>query len=213
MESLWEAGRIGTNPPTTASWGPDCADHFARDKIVSPYPYKTAKQHYEALLAQAKAHGGPDQVHQGHHTRLGRLLRPRSAVQRHAGLSGPRPAPLRRTVVGRSERWLWGGIDQPSTIVSLLTPEYQKRYVQVLYHEGVNNSHQWTGSFCYPEGFIRWWAWPSRGTNFELSVTPAKLTFLSGIADNFVREVLIGQSHVQKVPPMVRRDRRLLGRR
>ena len=58
----------------------------------------------------------------------------------------------------------------------LVRAEYQKRYVQMLYHEGVNNSHQWTGSFCYPEGFIRWWAWPSRGTNFELSVTPAKLT-------------------------------------
>ncbi len=26
---------------------------------MSPYPYKTAKEHYEALLAAAKAKGGP----------------------------------------------------------------------------------------------------------------------------------------------------------
>ena len=55
VESLWETGRIGANPPATASWGDDCVDHLPRDKIVSPYPYKTAKQHYEALLA----HGIP----------------------------------------------------------------------------------------------------------------------------------------------------------
>ena len=42
----------------SAPWG-DCSADYPRDKIVSPYPYKTAKQHYEALLAQAKAHGGP----------------------------------------------------------------------------------------------------------------------------------------------------------
>jgi hypothetical protein len=82
----------------------------------------------------------------------------------------------------------------------LLTPEYQKRYVQMLYHEGVNNSHQWTASFCYPEGFMRWWAAPSRGATFQLTVTPYQLTFLSGVADNFLREVLIGREHVQKVP-------------
>ena len=37
-----------------------------------------------------------------------------------------------------------------------LTPEYQKRYVQMLYHEGVDNSKQWNASFCYPEGFTHW---------------------------------------------------------
>jgi len=58
VESLWESGRIGTKPPITASWG-DCSLDYPRDKIVSPYPYKTAKAHYEALLAAAKAKGGP----------------------------------------------------------------------------------------------------------------------------------------------------------
>jgi hypothetical protein len=203
VESMWESGRIGTNPPGTASWGADCADHLARDKIVSPYPYKTAKQHYEALLAAAKAHGGPTKYTKattpdwdGYFDRDSRDPQATDTP----GYQGPDRRPGGEVWIGRSERWLWGGINQPSTIVSLLTPEYQKRYVQMLYHEGNNNSHQWSASFCYPEGFIRWWAWPSQGTNFQLSVTPYQLTFLSGIADNFVRQVLIGREHVQKVP-------------
>ena len=201
VESLWESGRIGVKPPTTASWG-DCSIDYPRQNIVSPYPYKTAKEHYEALLAAAKAHGGPtvytkattpdwdgfydrdqkstDQPGLVGHDRIG------SALYRRLGLTG--------------ERWFWGGINQASTIVSLLTPEYQKRYVQMLYHESVDNSKQWNAEFCYPEGFTRWWAWPSRGAAFQLSMTSYQVQFLSGIADNFLRQVLIGKEHVQKVP-------------
>src|SRR6201999_1381449 len=47
---------------------------------------------------------------------------------------------------------------------------------------------------------IRWWANASRGGNFELTITPTRVEFLSGIAANFLREVLIGREHVQKVP-------------
>ena len=203
VESLWETGRNGTNPPVTASWGKcDQSHDFPRDKIVSPYPYKTAKQQYDALMAAAKTHGGP--------TRYTKATTPDwdgfydrdrdPAASDTPGYQGPDRRPQGEGWTGRGERWMWGGVDQASVIVSLLTPEYQKRYVQMLYHEGVDNSHQWTGSFCYPEGFIRWWAWPSRGANFQLSVTPYQLTFLSGIADNFLREILIGREHVQKVP-------------
>ncbi len=101
---------------------------------------------------------------------------------------------------GRGERWIWGGINQAPTILSLLTPEYQKRFVQQLYHETVDNSKQWNASFCYPEGFIRLWAGASQASNFELTMTPYKVQFLGGVADNFLREVLIGRQHVQKVP-------------
>jgi len=39
------------------------------------------------------------------------------------------------------------------------------------------------------------------GGNFELTITPTRVEFLSGIADNFIREFLVGQQqHVQKVP-------------
>jgi hypothetical protein len=170
--------------------------------MVSPYAYKTAREHYEALLAAAKKRGGPTKYTKATTPDWdGFYDRDRDpSASDTPGYQGPDRRPQGEPWIARNERWLWGGINQVPTILSLLTPEYQKRMVQMLYHEGVNNSHQWTGTFCYPEGFIRWWAWPSRGTNFELSVTRYKLTFLSGIADNFVREVLIGRQHVQKVP-------------
>ena len=58
ITDIWTSRRIGNNPPTSASWG-DCSIDYPREKILSPYPYKTAKEHYEALLAKAKAAGGP----------------------------------------------------------------------------------------------------------------------------------------------------------
>ena len=196
VEAMWESGRIGANPPTSASWG-DCRIDFPRDRMVSPYPYKTAKEQYQALMAQAKAHGGPTVYTKATTPDWdGFYVRDPNGTD-SPGFTGPdrRPGgPL------RGERWHWGGISQASTLLSLLTPEYQKRYVQMLYHETVNNSKQWSASFCLPEGLIRWWSGPSSASNFELSITPARIEFLSGIADNFLREVLIGREHVQKVP-------------
>jgi hypothetical protein len=96
--------------------------------------------------------------------------------------------------------WIWG-VSQAPTVLSLLTPEYQKRMVQLIYHEAVTNAPQWNASFCYPEGFIRWWAQPSQAGNFQLTMTPWNVQFLSGIADNFLRQVMVGkEQHVQKVP-------------
>jgi len=198
VEWMWESGKIGKTPPTSASWGDTCKDEFPREKIVSPYPYKTAQEHYEALLAKAKAHGGPTVYTKattpdwdGFYTRDPDASDiPLGAYKDDRRNDGP----------GRGERWIWGGIDQASTVVSLLTPAYQARYVQQLYHEAVNNSKQWNASFCYPEGFIRLWAGASQASNFELTMTPYKVEFMGGVADNFFREVLIGRQHVQVVP-------------
>lgn len=195
VENLWESGRVGPNPPTSASWG-DCKLDYSRDNIVSPYPYKTAKAHYEALMAEANAHGGPTVYTKATTPDWdGFYVRDLKAAD-VPGLV----APDQRVGLERGERWQWGGMEQAPTILSLLTPEYQKRYVQMLYHESKDNSKQWAASFCYPEGFIRWWAQASRGGNFELTITPTRVEFLSGIAANFLREVLIGRQHVQKVP-------------
>jgi hypothetical protein len=201
VESLWESGRIGVKPPATASWG-DCRIDYPRESIISPYPYKTAKSHYEALLAAARAHGGPTVYTKattpdwdGYYDRDQRAS-DAPGVTAHDRVNSPFFARLGLT----GERWLWGGITQASTIVSVLTPEYQQRYVQMLYHESVDNSKQWNAEFCYPEGFTRWWAWPSRGAQFQLTMTAYQVQFLSGIADNFLRQVLIGRQHVQKVP-------------
>ncbi len=196
VEAMWESGRIGPNPPTSASWG-DCKIDYPRDQIVSPYPYKTAKEHYEALMAQAKAHGGPTVYTKATTPDWDGFYRrdPNGSDAPESNGPGGRAGGQ-----GRGGRWQWGGANQASTILRLLTPEYQKRYVQMLYHETVDNSKQWSASFCLPEGFSRWWAGPSNASNFELSITPTRIEFLSGIADNFLREVLIGRQHVQKVP-------------
>jgi len=197
-EAMWEQGRIGKNPPTSASWGDSCADAFPREKIVSPYGYKTAKAHYEALLAQAKKHGGPTT-----YTRAtapdwdGYWERDRDATDT-PGASYLSDRPNGGPGVG--ERWIWGGITQASTMMSLLTPEYQKRFVQMVYHEVVDNSKQWNAAFCYPEGFGRFWAAASQASNFEMTVTPWKVQTMGGVADNFYRDIHIGGEHIQKVP-------------
>src|SRR6516162_2073651 len=51
---------IGNDPPRTAAWG-YCDRDYPRKAIVSPYGFKTAQEHYEALLAETKRRGGPTQ--------------------------------------------------------------------------------------------------------------------------------------------------------
>ena len=178
--SMWDGQRIGPKPPESASWG-DCNDDWPRERIVSPYPYKTAKEHYEALLAQAKAKGGP-------------TVYTKATVPDWDGYY------RRDGQADRGSEWIWG-VTQAPTVLSLLTPEYQKRMVQTAYHEAVTNAPQWSASFCWPEGFIRWWSQPSQAGNFQLTMTPWNVQFLSGIADNFLRQVMVGKTaHVQKVP-------------
>jgi hypothetical protein len=41
---------IGKDPPRSAAWG-YCDRDYPREGIVSPYGFKTAQEHYEALLA------------------------------------------------------------------------------------------------------------------------------------------------------------------
>ena len=180
LTDIWTSRRIGDKPPLSASWG-DCSADYPREKIVSPYPYKTAKEHYEALLAAAKAKGGP-------------------TVYTKATTPDWDGYYTRDQQADHGAEWIWGTVNQAPTILSLLTPEYQKRMVQINYHEAVDNAPQWEASFCYPEGFMRWWAQASQGGNFQLTMTPWKVQFLSGIAANFLRQVLIGKEHVQKVP-------------
>jgi hypothetical protein len=180
LTDIWTSHRIGEKPPTSALWG-DCSKDYPREKIVSPYPYKTAEEHYEALLAAAKAKGGP-------------TVYTKATVPDWDGYYA------RDQKVDHGAEWMWGTVNQVPTILSLLTPEYQKRMVQMNYHEAVDNAPQWEASFCYPEGFLRWWAEFSAGGNFQLTTSPWQVQFLSGIAANFLRQVLIGKEHVQKVP-------------
>jgi hypothetical protein len=180
LSEIWNQRRIGDNPPTSASWG-NCNADLTRESILSPYPYKTAKEHYAALMAAAKAKGGP-------------TVYTKATVPDWDGYY------TRDTQADHGSEWIWG-VSQAPTVLSVLTPEYQKRMVQLIYHEAVTNAPQWNASFCYPEGFIRWWAQPSQAGNFQLTMTPWMVQTISGIADNFLRQVMVGkEQHVQKVP-------------
>jgi len=179
LSEIWNQRRIGENPPTSASWG-NCETDLTRESILSPYPYKTAKEHYAALLAAAKAKGGP-------------TIYTKSTTPDWDGYYS------RDNNADRGAQWIWG-VSQAPTVLSLLTPEYQKRMVQLIYHEAVTNAPQWSASFCNPEGFIRWWSQPSRGGDFQLTMTPYMMQTISGIADNFLRQTMIGkETHVQQV--------------
>ena len=159
VESLWESGRIGANPPTTASWG-DCNLNYPREKIVSPYPYKTAKEHYEALLAAAKAKGGPTQYTKATTPDWDGYYDRDTQASDTPGLTPYDRIGTPFAKFLRGERWYWGGIDQVSTIISLLTPEYQKRWVQMLSLIHISCA--------------------SRGRSLEVGVTPAAKNAVNG---------------------------------
>jgi hypothetical protein len=178
LTDIWTQGRIGDDPPRSAAWG-DCSADYSVENIRSALPYRTAKEHYEALMAEAKKAGGP-------------TVHTRATLPDWDGR-------YNRSPQDTTTQWIYGRINQTSTILSLLTPEYQQRMVQMNYHEAVSNAPQWNAAFCYPEGFMRWWAQFAIG-QIEIMTTPHQVQLLAGIADNFLRRVLIGRSHVQQVP-------------
>ena len=173
LTNMWVAGRVG-------DWG-DCDYGITAEEIFSPYPYETAQEHYEALRAAAEDNGTLK-----HH---GRDTLPDWDGWYFRGSFAQPPA----------GQWTNGNILQTSTMISLLTPEYQQRMTQMNYHEAVNNAPQWMASFCYPEGLMRWWyVWGIR--DMEVLVTPRQVQFLAGVADNFIRKVLIDQDHSTLIP-------------
>jgi hypothetical protein len=129
--------RIGANPPVTARWG-DCTKDWPRENIVSPYRSRTAGEHFAALKADARKRGGPTK-----HTY--------ESMPKWDGVYGEYLPEGRRV-------WNYGRATQVPTFLSLLQPEYQQRMVRQLYHEGVDAAHQWSASYCWPEGFMRQWA-------------------------------------------------------
>ena len=185
LTDMWPDGTVG-------KWG-NCNTDIPVAQIVSPLKYKTAAEHYAALMAEAKAAGGPTK-----HTRQ-TLPDWDGWYQRGGGGGrGGRGAATTPTAQAAGPQWLFGDM-QVATMISLLTPEYQKRMTQINYHEAVTNSPQWMASFCYPEGLSRYYTqFAVRG--IEIMVTPNQVQLLAGVADNFVRKIHIGQQHVEQVP-------------
>lgn len=169
IDDMWVRNFVG-------EWG-DCDEGLSVKELTSPYPYKTAEEHYAALLSKAKTRGGPTIYDRD---------QPPPAWDGYYNSRGL-----------QQQQWSFGNNVQAATLMQMLTPEYQRRFAQVLYHVAVSNSAQWVSSTCYPEGLIRWWAQGIR--DIQLSVTPSHVQLLSGTALNILRQILIGQQHVTQI--------------
>jgi hypothetical protein len=195
LQSMWEAAEgthklIGAKPPASASWG-HCEIDYPREAIVSPYPFKTAREHYEALLAETRAKGGPTVYTREHpppdwNGRYSRAVSLKFMAAR-AGRTYEVPEYL-----AEPPQWFFTSINQTSTILSLLTPEYRQRAVQMHYHQSVNNAPLWPGTFCWPDGFLRLFSrqgWLA----MDLVDTPERLEFMASSAEDFIRHFNVGR--------------------
>lgn len=186
---------VDGNDPATAGWG-HCERDYPRAAIVSPYPFTTAQAHYEALLAEARSRGGPTR-----HTktsvpdwngRYSRNLDLAFAVGRRGGNSANLPQDN-----VEPPQWVVGVANQMPTILSLLTPEYQERYVQQMYHKANTNAAQFSLMFCRPEGLLRWWSGPGGPRPLDITVVPGRVQFMGG-TDNALRQVQVDQSFIME---------------
>lgn len=179
---------IVNDDPKTASWG-RCDRDYPRSAIVSPYPFKSAEEHYKALLNETTARGGPTVYTaanlpkwSGFYSRS--LAAKMMAARQNKEYTEPR---------GREEppQWTIMDLNQSSTILSLLTPLYQQYFVQQLYHHAKSNAPQWNLTFCRPEGFMRQWSGPGSG-GVEMTLVPEQVQFFTG-AGGGVRTIYIGR--------------------
>jgi hypothetical protein len=203
LDSIW--GDYSSGPraldngdPATAAWG-HCDRDYPREAIVSPYPFKTAREQYEALLAETKARGGPTQ-----HTKEtmpdwnGRYTRNLNLVFGR-GRKGTAGAPL-AAEFAEPPQWVVGWANQMPTILSLLTPEYQQRFVQQMYHKANSNAAQFSLMYCRPEGLLRWWSGPGGPSQLDVMAVPGRVQFLGG-TDNALRHVQVGREFILKGIP------------
>ncbi|HTR00893.1 MAG TPA: hypothetical protein VMH83_12925, partial [Candidatus Acidoferrum sp.] len=163
------------NDPKKATWG-FCDRDYPREAMVSPYPFKSAQEHYEALMAETKAHGGPNKYDYNNF--------PANEWTGRYGLQG--------------QNW-YGSmrVNQIPTVLSLLTPEYQKRMVELLYQEGVKGASQWPSQYCWPEGFMRRFdpvAIQVQINNHFVIATPDVVQISTGVARNFVTNIYTNRS-------------------
>ena len=171
IENMWGMGgrgMIGDNPPGSAAWGV-CDRDYPREAMVSPYPFTTAQEHYDALLAETRGRGGPTR-----HT--------------YATVPGEWTGRYRNSGL----YWFNMTHVQMPTALSLLTEEYQTRMVQEAYHHGNTNKAMWPSQFCWPEGFLRRWH-RAAVRDHQILVTPQLMEITTGVADNFVTNIHIGR--------------------
>jgi hypothetical protein len=177
LEGQWGANNveiIGPKGPQTAAWG-HCDRDMPREALVSPYPFKTAQEHYELLMKEAKGRGGPT-----HYTQ----------ATLPAEWTGRYEWPTRTP---GNDHWFFGQKLQVPTMLSVLTPEYRQRSVQMQYHQGHTNKALWPAQFCWPEGFMRRWHYPSTREH-NILVTPQLVQISTNFGANFVTDIYVDRS-------------------
>ena len=92
----------------------------------------------------------------------------------------------------KTSSWFNGAILQIPTYLSLLKPEYQKRFVQQMYHYSGSNAAQWPGSYCWPEGFMRRFA-QYGGGEVSLVMTPELILDMRNAAKTLITQIHIGR--------------------
>jgi hypothetical protein len=195
---------IGASPPASASWG-HCDIDYPRDAIVSPYRFATAQEHYEALLEETEAKGGPTVYSRespppdwnGRYSRAVAL----EFIATREGLAYSAPSHL-----AEPPQWFFTSINQTSTILSLLTPEYRQRTVQMHYHQSVSNAPLWPAQFCWPDGFLRVFSRQAH-LSMDFVVTPERLQLMASSAENFIRHFNVGREfHMSGAVPRLGQD-------
>ncbi len=180
------SGVIGDNPPASGAWG-YCDRDYPREAIVSPYPFKTAQEHYTALLAETTTRGPaktPSAEQLAEWT--GRYAHPGNTTDAAADPTG------RDQGTNPQSYWYRMRHNQMTTVLSLLTPEYQKRMVQEAYHQANTNAPQWPSQYCWPEGFMRRWhefaVW-----EWHVIAAPSVVQIVTGVARNFLTTIHVGR--------------------
>jgi hypothetical protein len=179
MASEVQRGILSPNPLNTgkdedAPWG-HCDRDLPREAIVSPYGFKTAQEHYEALLKETRGRGGPNKY----------TFKDFPAVEWNGVYERPAFAPQNQ------QNWYWGAHSQIATTVSLLTPKYQQRAVQEAYHQ-MRGHAIWPSTFCWPEGFMRRF-YPFSVWEHYIIATPDLVEVRAGVARNFITDVNVGR--------------------
>jgi hypothetical protein len=197
LQAMWGADlrsarvMIGSAPPASASWG-HCDRDYPREAIVSPYRFESAQEHYEALLAETKTRGGPtvytrDDPPPDWNGRYSRAISLRFMAARE-GRTYEVPGHL-----AEPPQWFFTSINQTSTILSLLTPEYRRRTVQMHYHQSVDNAPLWPAQFCWPDGFLRVFSRQAH-LSMDFVTTPERLQLMASSAENFIRHFNVGRT-------------------
>jgi hypothetical protein len=120
--ALHVTGDVGRGPhqrthhdrtaPASASWG-HCEIDYPREAIVSPYPFKSAQEHYEALLAETSRKAAHGLHARASAAQLERMLQPRDLAAIHGEATGRRDAQTRL-----NRQWFFTSINQTSTILA-----------------------------------------------------------------------------------------------